>query len=233
LIKAVIFDWFNTLARYEPPREEIHSRALKEAGINIEPARLIMPLAVADKYFMDENSILPIRKRTPDEQAKIYIRYEEILMEAAGLQFEKALPSKIYYNSKSLFEGTQTFALFDDVIPTLKILKNRNIIIGLLTNFAKDMYPLIRQLKLDPYIDFVITPYEAHADKPQPEIFLAALKKAQVNAHEVIYVGDQYKVDILGARSANMTGILIDRYNLSKDDCIRISRLTEIVNYLS
>ena len=37
MIKAVFFDWFNTLARYEPPREQIHSEALREFGFEVPP----------------------------------------------------------------------------------------------------------------------------------------------------------------------------------------------------
>ena len=37
MIKAVFFDLYQTLVCYEPPREEIHSGALKDMGINVEP----------------------------------------------------------------------------------------------------------------------------------------------------------------------------------------------------
>ena len=35
MIEAVFFDWFNTLAKYSPPREELQSRLLGEFGINV------------------------------------------------------------------------------------------------------------------------------------------------------------------------------------------------------
>jgi putative hydrolase of the HAD superfamily len=235
LIKAVIFDWFNTLARYEPPREKIHSRALQEFGIEVEPAKLIKPLLSADKYFFDENTILPVRKRSAEEQEKLYSRYEEILMSEAGLKFSKGLPLKVYRKSKKLFGDTLDFVLFDDVLPVMKTLKEKKLTIGLLTNYAKDMAPLIKKLALDPYIDFVVTPYDAGADKPDPQIFRFALKKAGVIADKTIYIGDQYKVDIMGARGVGITALLIDRYNIYTDttDCPRINSLFELNKYLS
>ena len=33
MIKAVFFDLYHTLVRYEPPREELQSKALKDFGI--------------------------------------------------------------------------------------------------------------------------------------------------------------------------------------------------------
>jgi putative hydrolase of the HAD superfamily len=235
LIKAVIFDWFNTLARYEPPRELVHSRALHEFGIEVEPVKLIKPLLSADKYFFDENIVLPVRKRSAEEQVKLYTRYEEILMTEAGLKFAKGLPLKVYRKGKDIFGDTLDFLLFDDVLPVMKTLKERNLKIGLLTNYAKDMTPLINKLALDPYIEFVVTPYDAGADKPDPQIFRFALKKAGVIADETIYIGDQYKVDIVGAHNADITvALMIDRYNLYPEikDCPRISSLAEVNKYL-
>ena len=55
MIKAVFFDWFNTLAYYEPPREELQSQALHEFGIEVLPSELLPSILAADKYFFDEN----------------------------------------------------------------------------------------------------------------------------------------------------------------------------------
>ncbi len=235
MIKAIIFDWFNTLARYDPPREEIHSRALKEFDIKIEPIKLAAPLLAADKYFFDENIERPVRKRTAEEQDQLYAQYEEIIMAEAGLKFDKGLPFKVYQKSKVLFGDTLDFVLFDDVKGIMELLKKKELTIGLLTNYARDMAPLIQKLCLKDFIDFVVTPYDSGVDKPDPQIFHAALIKADVKPDEAIYVGDQYKVDIVGARSAGIKALLIDRYNLYADikDCPRISSLSELEYYLN
>lgn len=235
MIKSVIFDWFNTLARYEPPRELVHSKALQEFGIKIDPVKLVKPLFSADKFYFDENTKLPIRKRSPDEQMKIMTRYEEVLMVEAGLIFSPELPAKVYSRGKELFGDSLDFVLFEEVIPLMQDLRQRKLKIGLLTNYAKDMSPLINKLGLSSYIDFVVTPYNAGSDKPDPGIFLYALKQAGVTADETIYIGDQYIVDITGARSAGITGaLMIDRYDLYPDikDCPRLKSLREIINYL-
>ncbi len=235
MIKSVIFDWFNTLARYEPPRELVHSKALQEFGIKIDPVKLIKPLFAADKFYFDENMKLPIRKRTPDEQKKIMELYEETLMSEAGLKFSPDLPAKVYHRGKELFGDSLDFALFDEVLTVMMDLRQRKLIIGLLTNYAKDMIPLINKLGLSSYIDFVVTPYNAGSDKPDPGIFLYALQQAGVTAEETVYIGDQYIVDITGAWSAGIKkALMIDRYDLYPDikDCSRLKSLTEIINYL-
>ena len=127
-----------------------------------------------------------------------------------------------------------TFALFDDVLSTLKALRQQNYILGLLTNLGNDMVAICRQLGLESYLNFVVTAKEVGADKPEPPIFLAALDKAGVSASEAVHVGDQYKLDVIGARAVGIKPILIDCYDMYPEvsDCPRIHSLTELAQHL-
>ena len=86
-----------------------------------------------------------------------------------------------------------------------------------------------------PYLDFIVTPADAGADKPDPAIFRFALKKAGVGAEEAIFIGDQYKIDIVGAIAAGIKPVLIDRYNVSDSIkvCPRIKSLRDLNKYLA
>ncbi|GAF78092.1 unnamed protein product, partial [marine sediment metagenome] len=61
-----------------------------------------------------------------------------------------------------------------------------------------------------------------------------ALERAGVNASETIHVGDQYKLDVVGARGVGISPILIDRDNVYPEitDCPRIRSLTELPEHL-
>lgn len=233
MIKAIFFDWFNTVAHYDPPREELHSQACHEFGVEVSPDALIRGLLAADKFFFKENSNSQIGNRSQEEQAEIYYRYEVILLTEVGVKANKELILKIMDRAHKLFKGVR-FALFDDVVPTMKTLKERNLILGLLTNATKDMISVYRELGLEPYIDVVVTSEEVGNDKPRPPIFLAALERAGVNASEAIHVGDQYQVDIVGARGVGISPILLDRHDFSPEvtDCPRIRTLPEVVEHL-
>ena len=235
MIKAVFLDWFNTLAHYHPPREELQSQALRELGINISPQKIIPGLLLADRDYFEENATFPIRKRSPEEQAKIYSRYQQTILTEAGVNVgnDPDILGKIMKKTRELYKGIR-FVLFDDVLSTLKVLKGQNLTLGLLTNLDTDMKPICRELGLEPYIDFIVTSGEVGADKPEPAIFLAALQKAKAEASEAIHVGDQYKLDAVGAMGVGIRPILIDRYNSYPEvtDCPRIHRLTELTEYL-
>ncbi len=91
-----------------------------------------------------------------------------------------------------------------------------------------------RKLGLEPYLDFVVSSEEVGANKPAPAIFLAAVEKAGVKASEAVHVGDQYELDVVGARGVGINPVLIDRYDVTPgvSDCPRIRTLPELVQYL-
>ncbi|MBI4188667.1 MAG: HAD family hydrolase [Chloroflexi bacterium] len=235
MIKAIFFDWFNTLARYEPHREELQSQVLQEFDIHVSPQKIMPGLAVADREYLEENAVSPVRKRTPEEQSKVYSRYQQTILTEAGVS--TSLPPdrlvQIMKRVQQLAQGMD-FVLFDNVLPTLKTLKERNLTLGLLSNIDWDMQPVCARLGLGPYINFTVTAGEVGADKPEPAFFLAALRKAGVNASEAIHVGDQYKIDIAGAKGVGIKAILIDRYGSSPEpvDCPRIHTLPELTAYI-
>ena len=233
MIKAIFFDWFNTLARYEPPREELHSQALREFGIKVSPEKILPGVLTADMYFFGENANSPVEKRDRKERAEVYTRYQKIILSEAGVKADQELLAKVLNKVEQLFKGI-TFTLFDDVLSTLETLKEQRFTLGLLTNLAQDMSPLCHKLGLESYLDFVVTSQQVGADKPEPPIFLAALDRAKVEASQAVHVGDQYKLDVVGARRVGINPILIDRYDLYPEvsDCSRIRDLTELAQYL-
>lgn len=233
MVKAIFLDWFNTLALYDPPREEVHGQASREFGIELSPEAVMRGFVAADRYFWDENARSPVEKRSPEEKAEIYYRYEEILLTGAGAKASRELILKIMTRAHQLFKGV-TFVLFNDVLSTLRVLKERKLILGLLTNATKELISVHRKLGLEPYLDFVVTSEEAGDDKPHPPIFLKALERAGVNASEAVHVGDQYQIDVVGARGVGISPVLIDRYGLYPEvtDCPRIHTLPELVEYL-
>jgi len=231
MIKAVFFDFYNTLASYSPPREEIYINASRELGIKVEAKDLFSSLSTADIYYRNENSKSPIDKKRPEEQINFYIEYINRIIGGAGAQISREQALKILAKIREI---KWEFKVYDDALPALEDLKKRGLIIGLISNVAQDMESTFAKLGLQPYLNFKVTSAEVGYDKPRPEIFQAALMKAGVKPEEMLYVGDQYQIDIVGARGVGIHAILIDRHNYYTDitDCPRIHSLIQITDYL-
>ena len=189
-----------------------------------------------NREWFEENARSAIRKRNPHDQASEYARYQETLLRKVGID-TAARPHLLASVIGRMQEAAKTmhFALFDDALPSLQALKARGLILALVTNVETGMDVVSRQLGLEKLIDVIATSGEVGQDKPAARIFLAAMERAGVTADEVVHVGDQYAVDVVGARGVGIAPLLLDRYDLSPGvtDCPRIHSLSEVSDYVA
>jgi putative hydrolase of the HAD superfamily len=229
MIKAVCFDLHETLAHYDPPREEVHARACREIGLQVEPDALHQSLIAADALWREENSSSPIDKRPWEEKIAVYARYESEILKGVGIEISSDTALKII---SRVGEIGLKFKAYDDSLPTLELLKQRHLILGLISNVGQELASICDDLGFTPYLDFKVSSLEVGCDKPRPGIFLAALNRAGVKPEEALYTGDQYDLDVVGAQGVGMKAVLLDRRNSATYSCPRICHLTEIVGYL-
>jgi len=101
---------------------------------------------------------------------------------------------------------------FTDVYKLLEKYKGKICLVTDLT--AHIQLRKIKELKLDKYISLMVTSEEAGREKPHPYMFMAALKKMNLNVDEVCMIGDSFKKDIVGASNLGIDAIWI---NLNKE----------------
>jgi HAD superfamily hydrolase (TIGR01549 family) len=102
--------------------------------------------------------------------------------------------------------------LFDDTHSTLTELKHHGYILGVVTNRHYGGLPFYEDLQKMGLLDYFEYEHMAiSADlgirKPNPDIFMHALNKLQVQPEEAAMVGDSLKADVLGAKMLNMLAI--------------------------
>jgi putative hydrolase of the HAD superfamily len=231
LIKAVFFDLYQTLVGYEPPREEWESQALDGLGIKAPAKSFTRAFNVADEYFYTENARKPMSKRPADEVAAIYAKHQSIVLKEGGIHPTPDLVRSMLIR----FRDTKLKqVLFDDVIPAMSELKRRNMIMGVISNVDKDIKPLMDELGVSPFLTTAVTSQETGFTKPHPEIFLEAVRRVELPPESIIFVGDQYQIDVLGSSAVGMKAILLDRGGFSEApaDCPRVSNLFQIVNMI-
>jgi len=208
MIKAVFFDLYQTLVCYKPPREEMQAKVLKEYGIYVTPEKLLYPITTADEFIHQEHSRKSIGKRSDEEKKALWGQYQAIVLKEAGIEPTRELIRHILGKMQQIkFEP----ALYDDVLPTLNELNEKGLILGLISNVDSDISQLCQKLELTPLLRVVVTSLDSGYNKPQPGIFKEAVRQADVQPQEAIYVGDQYRIDVIGAKQAGMLGILLDR----------------------
>jgi putative hydrolase of the HAD superfamily len=109
------------------------------------------------------------------------------------------------------FATPDAWIIYPDVRPALEALRDAGHPLGLISNFDNRVFPLFDRLGLAAMFSSVTIPALAGAVKPDPRIFNHALRAHRIVAAEAAYVGDSIADDVLPARAAGMTAILIDR----------------------
>ena len=89
----------------------------------------------------------------------------------------------------------------------LKILREKGLKTGLITNTFSDERDMILESPLYPLFDATMISYEQGISKPDPEIYRRAMQALSVTPQECLYVGDGGSHELEGARELGMQAI--------------------------
>ena len=227
MLKAVFFDLYGTIAGFEPGRFEVQSQACAEFGITLTPEGVLHGYADADAYMSRENAIHHIGRRTPAERNAFFAEYQRRIIKGSGVDVSLETAGTIWRRIQQI---PYSLAPFPDAAPTLRILRERGLLTGLISNMDTGGDELVAKLGLAGLFHVAVTSGDVGAAKPDPAIFRAALSKAGVHAHEAIHVGDQLSSDVQGALAVGIRPVLLDRdgNHPGYRRCPRIESLAEL-----
>ena len=117
------------------------------------------------------------------------------------------LPSRLL----ETFVRLESYRLYDDVLPTLDALRGARLILGVISNWEEWLERLMVNLGIRDYFDVAVISGLTGYEKPDRQIFEAALDAAGVLPGEAMHVGDSLRDDIEGAQAVGIRGVLLDR----------------------
>jgi FMN phosphatase YigB (HAD superfamily) len=203
LLKAVLFDVDFTLARPGPELSpDAYRRAGKDFGLDLDPAL----------YDQARVQALQGLHRHPDlvHDEEIWVAFtERIVCGMGGGDSPKVRECAAEIEHR--WERSLNFDLYDDALPTLELLRRR------------DLDEFVADHNLD--VDAALGSRGHGWTKPHPSIFRAVLERLGVEPDEAAMVGDSPEDDIEGARALGMRAFLLDRENVYPD---HENRLTDL-----
>jgi putative hydrolase of the HAD superfamily len=137
-------------------------------------------------------------------------------------------PDSFFLELYERFEQPDAWHIYDDVRPTLEMLRNKGFRLGIISNWDERLGPLLRNLGLAKYFDVITISVEAGATKPAPQIFQQTLEKLGLPAENVLHVGDSNREDYLGPQQVGMPAILVERGHAEPEASHILSSLSEI-----
>jgi HAD superfamily hydrolase (TIGR01549 family) len=130
--------------------------------------------------------------------------------------------------------------IYPDTIPALNQLKQSGYKLGVITDCDLDVAEgIIKRHRLTDYFDVKVISSVIKSYKPNPIMFIEAIKLAKCAPKEGIYIGDS-EIDIKGARETRLTTVILDRGGEKKQNQgrdirpdFRINNLLELPKIIS
>ncbi|MCZ6598189.1 MAG: HAD-IA family hydrolase [Planctomycetota bacterium] len=204
-LKAVFLDVGNTLICEQPSRFAIYAEAAQRRGVMLTPdeMRLLMVRAHAELPQEHEGDY-----RYSDGWFRIYLRrifHEHLSLPEKELE---AIATELF----GRFEDPATFQPFPGAHELLDDLRARGLALGVISNWSARLPKLLRRLDFDRRLDVVMCSAIERMEKPEPEIFAAALERVGCRPDEALHAGDDLVKDARGAAAAGLEAILVDHF---------------------
>jgi putative hydrolase of the HAD superfamily len=190
VVKAVLFDWNNTLVQFTWDDELLvagHRAALAASGSADDPDE-----------FSARYRALVLEQATPADE------YGALLRELGIEDVERFVETEheVWRPAHAVLGSAQAL---------LGSLRGRGIKTGLVANSWPDSPRLLRadveDFGLAGQLDVIVFSGDVGFRKPQPEIFLHALQQLDVEPEDAVFVGDRLATDVQGAAQVGMTTV--------------------------
>ncbi len=189
MIKAVIFDMYETLITLFESPPYFGTQIALDAGIEEEKFQEIWNLAEEARTT---------GKITLEEILEKILKENHCYSESKM----KFIVKKRIQSKEEAFEHLHT-----EIIPLLQLLKERGILIGLISNCFSEEAAVIKKSILYPFLDAVCLSYDEGIQKPDLTIFQRCLEKLGVQAKECLYVGDGGSCELEAAGKVGMKAV--------------------------
>ncbi len=226
-VRAIIYDAGRTLLRPRLESPDIWEFLSGQLGVEFARER---PLPDVGHYFYQNM----MGKYDSDARARGFWRsYYVKAMHEAGVDETndrlEAAANALY----DWYQRPEHWVMYPEVPEMLQRVQALGLRQGVISDWGTDLVPMLHAHDVSDYLEFVVASAAVGAAKPHPDIFHYALARAGLSANEVLYIGDSYISDVLGARTVGIAAVLIDREQRAPEvDCPVVTSLLDVLELI-
>ncbi len=231
--ETIIFDLDGTLRHSIPNADETMYGFAVELGLSNNPGCRRAGAQWAHYYWAQSAELLEDVKKYDRLNGTFWKNYARRYIEALGSNGLDAAELGSELAQRMDTEFSPRSVVHPEDIETLKILRDEGYHIGLISNRTSPCHEECEELGLMPYLDFAYVAAEVNTWKPDPAIFERAFEITRSQPEHMLYIGDNYFADIVGARRAGIFPILVDpRDVFPQAECVKISAVSDLLAML-
>jgi HAD superfamily hydrolase (TIGR01549 family) len=216
-IRAIFFDLDGTLRHNLPAGGDVFADYAFQLGLHISHEDRLRAMRWEHYYWAESKDLKADREMYPKENREFwqnYCRRQLVALGASNGQVEEFVPKISQYMDDSYHPKS---IVPEDVLRLLPQLQQAGYSMAVISNREKPYQQEIESLGIASYFVFSMTSSEVNAWKPEPEIFIHACKRMDINSSQAIYVGDNYFADVIGSRCAGLQPVLYDPRGIFPD----------------
>jgi putative hydrolase of the HAD superfamily len=211
LIRTVFFDAAGTLLALREPVGETYARFASKEGIGARSDVLERGFrsAFARAEPLAFPHVSPRKVRALEREwwrKRVHEAFRRAGAEASPRALERAFAAVFEH-----FATRAAWRLFDDVRPALRTLAGRGLRLAVVSNFDTRLVTLLEVFGVAAAFDAVVLSSTAGFAKPDPRLFLAAVRASGATATATLHVGDSERLDRRAARAAGLFALRLDR----------------------
>ncbi len=218
-MKAIFLDAGGVITRLKASKPVVFREASASRGLDLSMRRVQAAFESADTLLKQGQQMML------SDYPRFKARYMEILRSETGLGDEL---EAVYGEYMQLLQSPRFRSLYEDAPPALQALRDRGLLLGVLSNASQELIPLLLRMGVAYFFDTLVISQLVGYEKPQTEIFRVALESLEVRPEEAFHVGDSYYYDYLGASNAGLKAVLLDRDGSCNDQVPKIGSLQEL-----
>jgi putative hydrolase of the HAD superfamily len=228
-IKAIWFDLDGTLRHSLPSGGDIFTDYVMTLGLDVHEDARLRAARWEHLYWASSVDLRDDLLAHSGETENFWIEYSRRRLVALGASREWAIQFAPNV-SKHMGEFYRPESIVpEDVRRALPQLKQAGYHLGVISNRDHPFQDLLNELGIGEFFEFSLAAGEVNTFKPEPGVFEHALGRTDLSARDVVYVGDNYYADVVGARRAGLRPVLYDPRGIFPDpDCTTIKSFDEL-----
>jgi HAD superfamily hydrolase (TIGR01549 family) len=232
---GIFFDFDGTLRHNHPPAMEVFYRFASELGFAVDLALQRRGERWVNEYWADSDELKEDIERFGEwrDNGEFWTNHARRHLLKLGLPDDQAeaLAAEITLRMRDEYEPVD--CMEEDVLPTFDTLRGAGLAVAIVSNRSEPFHDRVLELGLAEHVDLILAAGEVGWYKPDPRILQHAAGLLKQEPRRVMYVGDNFHADILGARAAGMTPALYDPRDLYPEmDCARIHAVGELGTWI-
>ena len=217
MLKAIFFDLDGTIRQNEPRGTDVFSAHAAQLGLRVRDDDLLRAMRWEHYYWALSQELRDDQRRYGRMSDDFWMRYslrQLVALGASSAEARKLVAKMTQYMADSYKP--------ESVVPgelhgVLQILNAAGHKLGVISNREGPFDDVLAEIGLAPYFALALAAGEINAWKPDPQIFLHACQRLEVQPDEAAYVGDNYFADVVGARGAGLMPVLYDPRGIFDD----------------